>query len=220
MKKFDMKKYLLKHNISTIKKELDGLNIKKIVRNYANSLNLHGRIKTIGWGNFGIAFLIDDKVIKLTKDLSEAHYAQKLLHKQFKHLPYYYDVKKINFKSKDLNLAFICLEKLKMLSENDKKLLHKFKYFGNIHNFFNPNIILDVKKIEEELSNYDETQKERMLFLITKLKEMSNEFHKYKINVSDFHENNIGWKDSNLAFFDMGISNFDSYNIKKTYYYK
>jgi tRNA nucleotidyltransferase/poly(A) polymerase/2'-5' RNA ligase len=178
--------------------------------------------KPIGGGKFGVAYDIgNDKILKITKDNSEAYENIKLIGKPLKYIALPYKVFEISTKSNSIKTYGIILEKLKTNPEYFKRMYDRLDYVcKNIFNtdyhtlidayVYNDFDYIDVDKnqIESYLSKNPEDFKffNGILNIIDELKQ-------YDIDSVEFYNvKNLGYKKSgDLGMFDVGFADTSSY---------
>ena len=162
-------------------------------------------IKLLAEGGNGLAIDLGNSILKITFDFSEVYFAYMLLNVDSPNLIKIYDIKKTN-------LYYIIHEE--KLFTNLNNTIFTFLYYLHRRNHITNNIenasdneVLDYFKDKLHLS------KENILILFNMYKRVYLEAKKYNIDLTDFHEKNVGIRKSNpneLVYFD--ISNpYDSY---------
>jgi len=108
----------------------------------------------VGGGMFGFAHDIgDNKILKITKDKTEAINSKKIINKKLYHIADVYDVKQ--FTSNDRIYYIIILEKLKIDSHLDKLEKSLKVTFDKARNRHLPiSIIDDIEKINKEVAGF------------------------------------------------------------------
>lgn len=184
---------------------------KKII----NKLNL-SKFEYIGSGDNGVAYDIgDNKVLKLTRDKSEAMMNMKLKGKDLKHIANSYNVYSVNSKNKNNDIYVIILEKLetdpsyfkRMNDRLDKAfnllfgmdLIEVFEHILYGH-LFDDNIDINT------LKNYFKKNPEDGRYF-NALINISKELEKFELDSIDYLKpENLGYKKSgNIGFFDVGF---------------
>jgi hypothetical protein len=170
----------------------------------------------IGEGGNGVAIDIGDYVIKLTTDISEAYYANKLIDIDSKHLIKIYDVYRLESDDVYGELYLIIEEKL---NTNIIETIKTFLYYLHKRNPIT-NRINDIS--DEEVLDYMRPKMlalsdNNILLLFNKYKDVYNEAMKYDIPLNDFHGSNVGFRYSNgngtdLVYFDISDP-YESYDL-------
>lgn len=113
--------------------ELDLTENQTLLDKIKTKLNIKEKTHNIGGGMFGWAHDIgNNKVLKITKDKSEAVNSQKIIGKNLKHLANVFDVKKLKTNNKEYYL--IILEKLKTDTNIDILFKDLEKFFDDTRN--------------------------------------------------------------------------------------
>ena len=133
-------------------KEPENMNLNEdseIITKLRNKLGIKSST-FVGSGHFGHAHDIGDgRIMKLTKDRSEAINSQRIIGKDIKHIAKIYDVKWFDFNGKKMYL--ILLEKVK-LDPNVEKLYRDMEtYFWNLNDRHFDKKILDMIKLKHPL---------------------------------------------------------------------
>lgn len=223
-----------------IDRELNEIVDKKLFNNIAGK---YSRLKSIGIspigeGNFGRAYDIvgQNKVLKITKDKSEATESMKVRNSDPKRIAKIYSVDRITLGTKGEYYAII-MEKLNTKGvTNDWKKLDDFfqnHKVGEGH-YFLEEILDDYANFKKtkfslykddlfELLNRKRSELGSAYQMIVGMFLMIDELQKYGITSEDYiNANNLGYKNNGtLAFFDMGftdagdISNIDTIKLKE-----
>ena len=174
----------------------------------------------LGSGQFGVAYDIgDDKVLKITKDNSEAAENLSLIGKPLKYIAQPYNVFTINSENdnKIPKTYAIVLEKLKTDPQEFKRLFDRMDFaFEKIMNVRFSDVLeyylyglryhsnVDKKTVENYFSK--NSQDEEFFYSILRIAE---EVEKYGIESKDYYNpDNLGYKKSGaIAFFDVGFGN-------------
>jgi len=196
----------------------------KMANAAAQKLGISG-LKYLGMGENGIAFEIDnEKIFKLTTDLSEADAASKLIRAKPKYLAKTYGLYKVIDTEHEKQLSAYVI-----LQENIKdKPLEKFRRYNEIFNEISPNekilediylMLMKPKKFDEPLiidcANKILTEKPELGFSEQERKEthdyvigllnIRNELFNFGIKSNDYTViGNLGYKDGVLTYFDYG----------------
>jgi hypothetical protein len=137
-------------------RELDLKENDTLLDKIKTKLNIKDKSQNIGSGMFGWAHDIgNNRVLKITKDKSEAVNSQKIIGKNLKHLANVFDVKK--FKTNDKEYYLIILEKLKT-DPNINVLFESLKnFFDDIRNeHLDKRIIEIIKSKNKDVGNFME----------------------------------------------------------------
>ena len=134
----------------------DSLNLNEsseVLDKILSKLNISSA-KYIGSGMFGHAHDIgNNKILKITKDKTEAINSQKLIGKELKHIANIYDVKQ--FKLNDRMFYTIILEKLDISTNLDGLYEELERYFDELRNkHFNPEIIDKIKEKNKVIGEF------------------------------------------------------------------
>ncbi len=182
------------------------------------NLHITNAVK-IGMGSNGIAYKYDNKILKITKDETEAEMKNKLIGQNVKHLPKIYKVYKISIESlrkygykADDNIFVI-------IQEYANPLTQQWLYFLNIlmdvlnedeeHDDWTEGIYL--QSVADYIKNFKyikEGVERKMKFssdYYNNLFDLFREMYRYKIDTTDVTYQNFGLGESgNLIFFDIG----------------
>ena len=168
--------------------------LKSILIKISNELGYYdGTLKFLGCGEFGAAFSIGDKVIKITTDTTEASLAKKMTKVVTNHLINYYSVNSLDINGKKLYI--IVMDKIKSSESKmiDKKSLEDIldPIISDISsNLKNLNSLKPNKEINKQNLNID---KKTFDNLYNQVIEIYKELYKYEIKESDTHSGNIGY---------------------------
>lgn len=173
-------------------------------------------LNLIGYGNNGFAYSIgDNKVMKITSDLSEYAEAMIIKGKKNKHLADVYAVYKLTGKYK--NIAVIIVEKLAIDIKNIEILEEE------LYSIFNENFSNEFGYLSELLHEYQrgmvpshkiDIVKKKLYSLLDEdvvrfaeqLFDLVGELRKNSMTTSDYSSNNLGYKkNGDLAYFDYGF---------------
>ncbi len=173
----------------------------------------------IASGNFGAAYDIGGgKVLKITKDKTEAIENLKLIDKPLKYIAQPYEVFKVNSKSGDETIPetyVIILEKLdtdKNIIDNFKRLEYVFgsilkvRIYSAIESYLDTYTEPPINK--EKIDNYLKKNPRDAEFFYS-LMRINEELKEYDVESRDFMSpENLGYKKSGaLGFFDVGFGN-------------
>lgn len=170
-------------------------------------------IKLLAEGGNGIAIDLGSSVLKLTYDISEVYFAYKLLNVDSPNLIKIYDVK--NVESKYGN--FYCIHEEKIIT-NLNQVIYNFLYYLHKQNPISRNVD---SVSEDDVYNFfkdklSSLSKENIMLLFNRWKNVYEEAHKYDIEMNDFHEKNVGIRETNpteLVYFDISDP-YNSYSDK------
>ena len=171
--------------------------------------------KSLGIGGYGEVFeYIGDPtlVIKITTDKSEYESAKKLIDKNTKYLVKYYKAEPTEIEtkipeSKSSQNYLLIMEKIStVLPEIYNTILDDFNiYCYDYDENFYHETIFDDEEIEFIMEDFsDKYSKKDLIFVIEQLKNIVKECQEYSIYTNDYHSKNIGKKDDNFIFFDIG----------------
>ena len=172
----------------------------------------------IAHGLFGVAYDIgNDKVLKITRDKSEAAENVKLIGKPLKYLAEPYNVYRINTKSNDIETYAIILEKLKTDLQYFERMFDRLDYvFDKIFKInykdaleaYKDGYRFETNVDTDKIDNYFKTNPKDREFFFSILR-IAEELEKYGIETIDYYNpRNLGYKKSGLiGFFDIGYGN-------------
>lgn len=206
----------LPENVQQLGEDYDIDIADKIANQIAGKLNI-SNVKHIGNGMFGVAYDIgEDKVLKITKDKSEASKNLMLIGKPLKYIALPYRVFQINTKNTDIPETYaIVLEKLET-SPEIQRLYERINFvFDKILGVKIPDVI------EHYLGDWEnpDVDKNKINAYLRKnpqdaeffggLLRIAEEARKYGIQSMDYlNWENLGYKKNGaLAFFDVGFGN-------------
>jgi len=167
----------------------------------------------IGSGMYGDAYKISSEgrlyVLKLTKDRDEAKLAEKLRHKNTKHLINYFDVRLLKTELiKDFEVYSIIMEYVEPIMGNLPDT--NIEVIDDICDWMTENDLnLDsYSEVKEHLKEKGYSIDSTVYEYIVQLDELSKEIKKFHLNTNvDLHSGNLGIRDKDLVFYD--ISTFD-----------
>ena len=179
----------------------------------------YGQPRYIGSGNFGVAYDIgDDKILKITKDKTEAVENLKLMNKQLKYIAQPYEVYKVNSTSGDETIPetyVIILEKL----DTDPSIIRNFERLDYVFKSFFKITIPDAIEFylgwwrdpvvsKEKIDRYLKKNPQDAEFFYGLIR-IAEELQQYGVESIDFvNKENLGYKKSGaLGFFDVGFGN-------------
>jgi hypothetical protein len=160
-------------------------------------------LKVIDEGSNGIAFDLGDKVLKLTSDDSEAHYADKLIDINSDHLVNVYSVNKVESEYQYGDLYCIIMEKLNTdFHKTIKYMINDLHKPNNITNKLSNNIEPNDNDILElfDMYSYDDSKKIEIFYLWYSV---YKECLKYGLPMDDMRGSNIGIRNKKMVFFDI-----------------
>jgi hypothetical protein len=186
-------------------------------------------VSFLGSGEHGNAYLTDDdKVVKVTTDLSEYSESRKLLNANPIHLPKIYDCYVVESKKLKRELPnlrgmwVILLEKVNHDEIKQKELFYGLMeafeeqfdedFFGILSYYHTNNI--STSKMLDYLRNIDIEPEWEDYF--TQLIEMIDELKKYNIKSVDYGPANFGFRGNTLVYFDIGFGDEENDGIHKT----
>ena len=177
---------------------------------------------------YGFAFLSkDNKTIKITTDKTEAIMAKKLMNNDFKHLPKVYNIYKINISNS--NLAYVIVKDhilqnkdfINLLIELGSELKVFLKLFQKEENYnFPHNMNRLLSDLNDNSIKFEEFQKfiiflkerkanVKVIWYFQQLYFIYNEIHKLGISSEDARPENLGLKNKNLIYLDIGAGRDD-----------
>lgn len=189
----------------------------QILNIFKEKLNIDN-ISYLGSGFFGDAYDIgNDRVLKITRDKTEAIESLKIKSKNLKHIANVYDVYQVKSKSENKTYYIIILEKL---NRNDQELENKFGrmlfVFTSLEISFEE--IIDefatygysdkYKENEDKLNKYFQKNPGDEKFFMGMVN-IAKEIYELGVESKDYLSyKNLGYKkDGSLAFFDLGFAN-------------
>lgn len=208
--------------VSTIRRRMPTKDCEYILKKlgYPNAAYL-------GSGQNGDAFETDNKVIKITADVSEARLANDFKGKNFKHLANVYDVKKYQL-VKDNYIYIIVMEKLRAFNKNEKQIykiydiaLSQYEQFvmdsgDNIpfKNVINNLAAPYLKNYFHKIKTYINSHKQEIINLYNQVKtaqkEVKSSIDGSMDNLNDMHSGNVGKKpNGNIAYYDLRWWDFE-----------
>lgn len=179
-----------------------------------------GKVAPLGSGTSGFAYYIpNNRVLKVTKDKSEAAEAHKIQGNKSKHLANVYNTYTLGGKYAGTYVIISeLLGKTERIDEGDELLRQFFdKEFGYGLSFFfedyrNGSVTKDeikdyIKRIKEY---FNPSQAQIVLWYMNGMFGVINEIKKYNIHSTDWGPSNLGIKkDGNLAMYDLGYGDPD-----------
>src|ERR1017187_2354178 len=109
----------IKEVVKKFKKKPHNPILEDILESLVTKFKLKGKVKYLNSGSFGMAFAIDDKVIKLTSSKSEALVAKKLIPEKISHCINYYNVVYM----KKYKIYAILMDRADKLTRNEKLVI-------------------------------------------------------------------------------------------------
>lgn len=174
--------------------------LKKIVNKISKSLGCKSEVRYMNSGSYGMAFSVDDKVIKLTSDKGEAMIAKKLVNKNIPNTVRYYKVKKIQ----EYEIWAILMDKAESFTKEEKKII---EIIDECAYYDSP------KKIKNELDESYIEAKEQIEYRKLSVKLFKKMWNDYKnmcislikngISMDDLHPGNIGYLGDEMVHFDI-----------------
>jgi hypothetical protein len=176
--------------------------------------------KEIGKGDHGIAYLCDNKIVKITDDSCEAEFANAIKGETLEHIAHIYDV----YQYEDL---YVIIREYLPHNFNDYDYTSALYYFDNYieknKSTFNftyadfQKMISDFKASNMEYDDYDEDsdyELEYLNFII----DTHLELNKFNIlSTSDMKSQNMGYSDMDLKYYDLHIWKINSNYIEKEF---
>jgi hypothetical protein len=161
------------------------------LKDIITTLNKKYSLKYIKRGSQGLAFKINNKVLKITKDKEEAKIAQYIISNQSKYFNKIYSVKKIM----NSNYYLIISKFVTVLNKKEQDISFKFLIDTNINH-------------QEFINQFKD--KSKVKFIIESINKIISELIKYDLmsyNI-DLHSKNLGYDKDIIVFFDISDSNF------------
>jgi hypothetical protein len=159
-----------------------------VLKSISKRFELKKNIKYINSGSYGMAFVINDKVIKLTSNKNEAMIAKSFIGKKINHCVNYYDIVYI----KRYNIYAILMDRAEKLSSDEKKVISKL-----INNAIFMN---DFPKLK---SKFDSVSENKLKKIYTDFKKMYKSLKDDNISIQDLHEGNIGYLNGKMVHYDI-----------------
>lgn len=171
-------------------------------------------IEVVGEGGYGIAIDLGDSILKITTDKSEAYYANILLNINSKNLVKIFNVKEVKSDYQYGELYIIHEEKLITNINSVINLIVSYLHKRNP-------IIGQIETVsDDDVYDYFHTKifsldRENILNIFYKIKNVYLECNKYNIPFEDFHGSNVGIRKDNpteLVYFDISDP-YNTYNL-------
>lgn len=157
----------------------------------------------LGEGSMGVALKSkDNRIIKITTDLSEIEEYNILLGKKTKHFPFVYDVKMVKYQGKKYGVIL-----KEFIPQN--KSIHQVVSINTINKHINLNIFRLYKKAYNLDLKTDEKYPHKLNWLINQINSIAREARLLGITSLDFGLENIMIKDDTIIWFDVGQTAFD-----------
>ncbi|CAH7424309.1 hypothetical protein VCHA53O466_50432 [Vibrio chagasii] len=176
-----------------------------VANQYASSIGVTV-LKSIGDGNFGVAFITNQlKVIKVTIDPLEVVCAAKLLNKDLDNVAQIYDVKATS------QYAVIHQELIKTLTDEEK---HQFNQLeSKLSEAETSYICLDIECTRDYGISFSEAE-----FLMAKqVHDSVNQVFGAGGKAYDVHDENVGWTRGKLVVFDQKDLHVEPESCKNEY---
>lgn len=172
--------------------------LEDIIESLVKRFNIKGKVKYINSGTFGMAFVIKDKVIKLTSNKSEANIAKGLIGENIPNCVKYYDIIYLS----DYKIWAILMDKAEKLSKQEKSVVEiltsSFAY-----------TLSDFNKVKDKMSDI-KISDDKLKKLWEDYMQMYSSLNDNNISLNDLHEDNIGYLNGTMVHFDiMGGSSTD-----------
>ena len=159
-----------------------------VLKSVTKRFGLKSNVKYINSGTFGMAFVVDDKIIKLTSNKSEAMVAKSLIGRKIPHCVNYYDIVYI----KRYNIYAILMDKAEKLSPTEKGVVGKLSDSVVIMN--------DYDKLKKKFSDISDSKLKK---IYKDFREMYKSLKDNNISIQDLHEGNIGYINDKMVHFDI-----------------
>ena len=172
----------------------------------------------MGSGMLGVAYDIGDRVLKITKDNSEASENLMLIGKPLKYIAQPYNVFTVTSKTDEIPQTFaIVLEKLKTDPQEFKRLFDRLEFafnkimkvkFGDVLEFYLYGFRYDSDVDKNKIEKYFKTNSQDAEFFFSILR-IAEECEKYGVESKDYYNvENLGYKKTGvIGFFDVGFGN-------------
>jgi hypothetical protein len=191
--------------------------LEDIIESLVDKFKLKGKVKYLNSGSFGMAFAIDDKVIKLTSSKSEALVAKKLIPEKIPHCINYYNVVYM----KRYRIYAILMDRADKLTRNEKIVIdilcnlggdfgkNALGGFGKYSKKNNAHTLGDVN-LKEEIQLYQRETGKKVNISDKEIKKIFNDYIKMRISLEnngistqDIHEGNVGYFKGKMVHFDI-----------------
>lgn len=214
VEKVDINKPSLAKASKELKKSIPSLeSLMKMLKDRYKKKNLGiDQIKFFDSGTYGMAFVSNDKIIKLTSQENEAEIAKKLLDKKMKGCVNYYDVVYI----KTYGIFALLMDKAEKLTDDDISgidfildndlALDCEREFGDCRYDKRTNRYRFTREILQKMK-YAEVSRIDVERMIPEVIELKNKLKKSNVPTEDLHWGNIGRLKGKLVHYDiMGTS--------------
>lgn len=166
--------------------------LEDIMKSLVKRFGLKSNVKYMNAGSFGMAFIVGDKVIKLTSSLSEASLVNKLIGRKIPHCINYYDIVLL----KKYEIYAILMDRAEKLTTKEHfavgVITDDVRY---MHDF--DKLVKKVKKDGVDIS------KSKLRKIFDDYRDMYKSLKDNKVSVLDLHEGNIGYLNNQMVHFDV-----------------
>lgn len=174
--------------------------LEDVLKSVTKRFGLNSKVKYMNSGSFGMAFVVDDLIIKLTSSNNEAMIAKSFIGKKIPHCVNYYDIVYI----KRYNIYAILMDKAEKLSKDEKHIVGKLANSASLMN--------DFDRLKKKYGNDISLSK---LYKIYKdYREMYKSLKENNVSIQDLHEGNIGYINDKMVHFDI-MGDTDKKDIDK-----
>jgi len=177
------------------------LHIDEISKRFGKTI-----VKKLGKGSFGNAYLTKDQmVIKITGDEDEYSNALNLIKsgKKYKHIINYYKGYRLGVENSSNYLFALLLDYVTPIPKEDRKYWNEVGYY-----FFDNR--LDDNKFRDKLLYRDEDTIEYFSKYLPQRSEILKEFNEIGELGGESHGGNLGIRDGNIVYFDIGSGDYVS----------
>lgn len=177
--------------------------LKKIVKHISKSFGYGSEVRYLDSGSCGMAFIIKDKVIKLTSNEEEFLIAKQLLGQNIPHMVRYYKVKRII----EYGIWAILMDKARNLDKDESIAMRLIDDYGYIDLGWTCENVKDL--MEDSFSDIEKyAKKEKISIILVKriwedYKNMIYNLLKNSISIKDLHPGNIGYIGKDMVHFDV-----------------
>ncbi len=174
---------------------LDILN--DLMSKLSKRFGLDSKVKYFNAGAFGMAFIVDDKIIKLTSSRSEAGVVKGLIGRKIPNTVNYYDIVYV----KKYEIYAILMDRADKIPKRVKPLIDQLCNYETLEEFRGFSLAnfkdLAINTLSTNLSNIELSN------IYNDYKEMITSLDKNEISTDDLHSGNIGYLHGKLVHFDM-----------------
>ncbi len=184
--------------------------LKKIVKQISKSFGYGSEVRYLDSGSCGMAFVIKDKVIKLTSNEEEFLIAKQLLGQNIPNMVRYYRVTRV----KEYDIWAILMDKARNLNKDESEAMNLIDDYGYVDLGWTHENIKDL--MEDSFSDIEKyAKKSKISIRLVKrvwddYKNMIYNLIKNSISIKDLHPGNIGYLGKDMVHFDlMGQTDFE-----------